>query len=96
MHEVECAAGSPRRRIAGRPRLGVNSSHHQAVAEIAQVLRATAVTKDGIVESMELAQDARGLLRYLLAVQFHPERLFGCHAEQLELFQSFIRACQFK
>ena len=45
---------------------------------------------------MELAQDARGLLPYLLAVQFHPERLFRRHAEHLELFQSFIRACQFK
>jgi putative glutamine amidotransferase len=93
VHEVECAEDSLMRRISGRSRLGVNSSHHQAVKEIAQALRATAVSNDGIVESVELAHDARGLLPYLLAVQFHPERLFRQHAEHLELFKSFIRAC---
>ena len=96
VQEVDCVAGSLLHRIAGKSQLGVNSSHHQAVAEIAQVLRATAVTKDGIVESMELSQDARELLPYLLAVQFHPERLFWRHAEHLELFRSFIRACRSK
>ena len=96
VHEIECAAGTLIGKIAGKNRLGVNSSHHQAVAEIAQVLRPTAVTKDGIVESMELAQDARELLPYLLAVQFHPERLFRRHAEHLELFRSFVRACRSK
>lgn len=93
VHEVECTEGSLLRRIAGRPRLGVNSSHHQAVEKIAQALRGTAVSNDGIVESVELAHDARGLLPYLLAVQFHPERLFRQHAEHLELFKSFVRAC---
>jgi putative glutamine amidotransferase len=93
VHEVDCAEGSWLRRIAGRARLGVNSSHHQAVKEIAQALRVTAVSNDGIVESVELAHDARGLLPYLLAVQFHPERLFRQHAEHLKLFQSFVRAC---
>jgi putative glutamine amidotransferase len=93
VHEVECADGSLMRRIAGQARLGVNSSHHQAVEKIAQALRVTAVSNDGIVESMELTHDARGLLPYLLAVQFHPERLFRRHAGHLELFKSFVRAC---
>ena len=96
VHEIECVPGSLLHKIAGKTRLGVNSSHHQAVAEIPQVLRATAVTRDGIVESMELSQDARELLPYLLAVQFHPERLFRRHAGHLELFRSFIRACRSK
>jgi putative glutamine amidotransferase len=96
VQEVRCAEGSLVRKIAGKTRLGVNSSHHQAVGEIPQVFRPTAVTKDGIVESMELSQDARELLPYLLAVQFHPERLFRRHAEHLELFRSFVRACRSK
>jgi putative glutamine amidotransferase len=94
VHEIQCAPGSLMHKLSGKGRLGVNSSHHQAAGEIAQVLSATAVTKDGIVESMELAQDARELLPYLLAVQFHPERLFRRQAEHLELFRSFIRACR--
>jgi putative glutamine amidotransferase len=93
VHEIECADGSLLRRIAGKKKLGVNSSHHQAVERIAKDLRVIAVTKDGIVEGMELAHEARGLLPYLLAVQFHPERLFRQHAEHLMLFKSFIQAC---
>jgi|SRR6185436_16279151 putative glutamine amidotransferase len=93
VHEIECAEGSLLHRIAGKRKLGVNSSHHQAVERIAKDLRVTAVTKDGIVEGMELAHEARGLLPYLLAVQFHPERLFRQHAEHLMLFKIFVRAC---
>jgi len=93
VHQVECAAGSLMERVAGKTRLGVNSTHHQAVARIAKPLRPTAVSGDGIVESLELALDARGLLPYLLAVQFHPERLFTRHAEHLEVFRTFVQAC---
>jgi putative glutamine amidotransferase len=94
VHEVVCEAGSLMARIAGKEQLGVNSSHHQAVDRVAQSLRPTGVSRDGVVESLELAASANGLLPYLLAVQFHPERLFGRHAEHLELFKTFIRACR--
>ena len=94
VHEVACEPGSLMAAIAGKGRLGVNSSHHQAVARLAKPLRATAVSKDGVVEGMELAPDASGMLPYLLAVQFHPERLFARHGEHLELFKTFVRACR--
>ena len=94
VHTVECAPGSMMARIAGRSRLGVNSSHHQAVARLAKPLQATAVTRDGIIESMELARPAEGLLPFLLSVQFHPERLFARHMEHLELFRMFVSACR--
>ena len=93
VHEVKCAEGSLLAQVTGRERFGVNSSHHQAVANIAKPLRVTAVSIDGIVEGLELGPDARHLLPYLLAVQFHPERLFRRHAEHLRLFESFMRAC---
>jgi putative glutamine amidotransferase len=96
VHEVECVPGSLMARIAGGGRLGVNSSHHQAVARMAHGLRATAISSDGVVEGMELAAVAKGSLPYLLAVQFHPERLFVRHAEHLELFRTFVRACRRK
>jgi putative glutamine amidotransferase len=93
VHDVRCEAGSLMARIAGKDRLGVNSTHHQAVARMAKALRATAVSPDGIIEGLELAPDARGMVPFLLSVQFHPERLFAQHAEHLNLFKSFIRAC---
>ena len=96
VHEVVCEPGSMLAKIAGKRRMGVNSSHHQAVARLAGKLRITAASSDGVVEAMELADNATDLLPYLLAVQFHPERLFARHAEHLELFKSFVRACSSK
>lgn len=93
VHEVKLASGSILAKIAAKPRLGVNSTHHQAVAKIAKPLCVTAVSIDGVVEGLELRPAERNLLPYLLAVQFHPERLFARHAEHLELFKSFISAC---
>ena len=94
VHPVRCAAGSLLEEISGGPNLGVNSSHHQAVEKIAKALRVSAVSDDGIIEGLELAPEARGMFPWLLAVQFHPERLFRRHAAHLELFRAFIRACQ--
>lgn len=94
VHSVLCAPGSLLERISSRPKLGVNSSHHQAVEKVAKALRVSAVSDDGIIEGLELAPAARGMFPWLLAVQFHPERLFRRHAAHLELFRAFIRACQ--
>ena len=94
VHEVQVEPGSLIARISGRTVLGVNSSHHQAVARMAQPLRATAVSKDGVIEAMELAPGATGLLPYLLTVQFHPERLYRRHGEHDRLFKSFTGACR--
>lgn len=96
VHDVACEPGSLMAALAGGDRLGVNSSHHQSVDRVAKSLRVTAVSRDGVVEGMELAPAAAGRLPYLLAVQFHPERLFARHAEHLELFKTFVRACRRK
>jgi len=94
VHEVDVEAGSILAKVCGDKKLGVNSSHHQAVGNIAKPLRVTAVSIDGIVEGLELEATARHLLPYLLAVQFHPERLCALHGEHLALFKSFTAACR--
>ena len=93
VHEVEIAPGSLLARIVQRHRLAVNSSHHQAVAEVSKTLRVTAVSRDGTIEGLELASAGGQNLPFLLAVQFHPERLYGRHAEHLALFEGFVQAC---
>lgn len=94
VHEIDVEAGSILAEVGGGGRkMGVNSSHHQAVGKIAKPLRCTAVSRDGIVEGLELETTARHLLPYLLAVQFHPERLCALHVEHLSLFKSFTAAC---
>jgi putative glutamine amidotransferase len=93
VHEVALTAGSLLAKITGRRNLGVNSSHHQAVLEPAEPLRATARSRDGIIEAMELKPAAARLLPFLLAVQFHPERLAERHAAHRAIFQKFVAAC---
>jgi len=79
-HDVELAAGSRLARIFGASRIEVNSSHHQAVnpAVPGRELAITARADDGTVEAVE----ATGR-RFLLGVQWHPERLEETHRRQL-------------
>jgi putative glutamine amidotransferase len=93
VHKVALTPDSILTKIAGKRTLGVNSTHHQAVGRVAPTLRATAVSADGVVEALELKQREAGRLPFLLAVQFHPERLFDKHREFRDLFGAFIGAC---
>lgn len=92
VHDAELTGGSLLAYIVQRKTLGVNSSHHQAVGDLAEPFVVTARSSDGVVEAMELKPDAAPSLPYFLAVQFHPERLQAEHAGHKRLFQSFIRA----
>jgi putative glutamine amidotransferase len=51
----------------------VNSSHHQAVKDVAVSFRAVAFAEDGLVEAIELADTA--VHPFILGVQWHPERM---------------------
>jgi putative glutamine amidotransferase len=91
VHEVTLTADSVLAKVTGERTLGVNSTHHQSVGRVAKALRVTAKSSDGIVEAMEL-KDPK-LLPYLVAVQFHPERLVDRYKEFLQLFRSFVCSC---
>jgi putative glutamine amidotransferase len=90
VHTVSVAAGSLLANITGETALGVNSTHHQAVGRVADPLRAVAHSADGVIEALELKDP--GLLPFLLAVQFHPERMIDRSALFLPLFSRFVRA----
>jgi putative glutamine amidotransferase len=91
VHEVALTPGSLLAKITGERILSVNSTHHQAVGRVAKPLRVTGKSPDGIIEAMELKSP--GLLPYLLAVQFHPERLVDRYKEFLQIFESFVGSC---
>lgn len=93
VHDAELTGDSLIASIAGNQKLGVNSSHHQAIDKLAEPFAVTARSHDGVIEAIELKAGARRALPYFLAVQFHPERLFAAHEEHLRLFQTFVRAC---
>jgi putative glutamine amidotransferase len=91
VHDVNIEADSMLCRITGRQKLGVNSTHHQAIGQLAEPLRSVATSPDGIIEAVELKEPGR--LPFLLAVQFHPERLIDKSEAFLQLFSRFVEAC---
>ncbi len=93
VHEARLTANSLIAKITGGQRLGVNSTHHQAVGKVAQPLTVTARSEDGVVEGLELKPEANGWLPFLLSVQFHPERLADRYWEHRALFSAFTQAC---
>jgi putative glutamine amidotransferase len=93
VHEVKLTPGSLLAKITGGKRLGVNSTHHQAVARVAGPLKTSAMSADGIVEGLELQPSAAHWLPFLLSVQFHPERLVDRYREHLAIFRAFAGAC---
>ena len=58
------------------------------------MLRATAHTRDGIVEAIELNEAEAHTGPFLLGMQFHPERLWERYPEFLKPFRAFIKACR--
>jgi putative glutamine amidotransferase len=92
VHEVALTDGSLLAKICKTSVLGVNSSHHQAVLAPAGPLRATARSRDGIVEAMELEPAMARKLPFFLSVQFHPERLTQKHGQHRALFQQLVAA----
>lgn len=93
VHDVSLTPGGLLAKITGKRVLGVNSTHHQAVDRIAEILAVAGRSADGVVESMQLKPAAARLLPFLLSVQFHPERLAERHPEHRAIFAAFAKTC---
>jgi putative glutamine amidotransferase len=82
----------PNSRVAdalGATSLTVNSSHHQAIQNLAPGLLASGWTDDELIEAVETPTDAP----WLLAVQWHPEEMHADpRAPEHGLFAALVRA----
>ncbi|WP_448522635.1 gamma-glutamyl-gamma-aminobutyrate hydrolase family protein [Pseudothermotoga sp.] len=87
-HEVFIEKDSLLFSIVKMESLRVNSFHHQAVKDVAAVLRVVARAQDGVVEAVESSDEG-----FVLAVQWHPERMFRRYREHFELFKRFVEEC---
>jgi putative glutamine amidotransferase len=94
VHDAEVMPGSLLAKITKKRRLGVNSTHHQAIAKPADPFVATARSRDGLVEAMELRPELKVKMPFLLSVQFHPERLVRKGTCYRAIFRAFVQACQ--
>jgi putative glutamine amidotransferase len=88
IHGVRLVPGSRLHTIMDVNEAQVTSTHHQFVKDLAPGFRIGAVSaEDGIVEGIEHSTHP-----FLIAVQWHPERLYAGHAAHLALFCSLVNA----
>jgi putative glutamine amidotransferase len=89
-HDVQLSADSRVARAMGATKLRVNSTHHQAIRDVAPDWRAVGHARDGVVEAIE-RETSDGA--FALAVQWHPEELWQLDDVPTQrLFQSFLDA----
>jgi len=75
-------------RLTGTQTIEGKSYHHQAVGRLGDGLKITSRHEDGTVEAIESTDD-----RWLIGVQWHPERTPGSQATQ-NLMREFVNACR--
>ena len=66
---------------------GVNSYHHQAICRLAPVLHTEAVSQDGLIEGVSCPD-----MRFLLAVQWHPELIYREDPRNFAIVKAFADA----
>ncbi len=97
-HSIRIAAGSRLAAMAGGDSdkantlvAETNSSHHQAVKQVGDNLRVTAVSpQDNVVEAVELESPEH----FVVGVQWHPERTFAGSPLSRAIFRSFVQAAE--
>jgi putative glutamine amidotransferase len=89
-HEIQISPGSLLERLAGGLRPMVNSTHHQSVERVGRGLEVIARAPDGVIESV-VGTDPR---HWILGVQWHPEKSFGCDRFSQNVFEHFLARCR--
>ncbi len=88
-HVVQIKPGTVLAKLLLRPDIMVNSTHHQAIKDLAPGFRISALAPDGIIEATELTGH-----RFMLGVQWHPERLYAKNSVWLQLFAGLVKAAR--
>jgi putative glutamine amidotransferase len=89
-HGLDLVPGGLLARLAGNPRVLVNSLHHQGVDRLGQGLRVEATAPDGLVEAFTVEKAHR----FALGVQWHPEMRIDDSRLARAIFAAFGEACR--
>lgn len=85
-HSVKVLPHSPLHTLTATERITANSFHHQAVKELGDGLVPMAYSDDGIIEAFFAEGE-----QYIMAYQWHPERLLAADKHNEMLFTDFVR-----
>ena len=85
-HEITISPNSRLAQIAKSQEALVNSSHHQSIKEPGRNLRVVSCAGDGVIEAVEWNGDAK----WVMGVQWHPERMVQTDALARGLFANLV------
>lgn len=86
-HSVTIVPGTPLARWYQERTLPVNSFHHQGIKQLARRFRPMAQSDDGLIEAF---YDPAA--RFVVGLQFHPERMLEEHPGNLRVWKAFAAA----
>lgn len=87
-HIIDIVPGTRVDKIYGPGEIRVNSQHHMAVDQVAELFKVSATSPDGVVEAYESIDEDW----FCLGVQWHPEN-DTASALDMQVFQEFLEAC---
>jgi len=88
-HQIKVEPGSRMFKIMECDTIWVSSHHHQAVKDVAPGYVATARASDGVIEGIESMAH-----RFVIGVQWHPERTFHTDGPSRSIFRAFIESAK--
>lgn len=87
VHSVSLVDSSPLASILETSAIGVNSYHHQAIKQLAPLLREMARSDDGLIEAVYLPGK-----KFVWGVQWHPEFSYRTDTNSQKIFKAFVNA----
>ncbi len=91
-HDVSLAAQSRLASWTDSLTQSVNTTHHQSIDQTGRNLAVVARASDGVIEAVEGTSSGTGPKQFLVAVQWHPERIWREHPLSARLFAEVVRA----
>ncbi len=86
-HKIDVVENSYFEKLFNNKSFSVNSIHHQAINECPNNVEVIAYCDD-IVEAIKVKDK-----KFIVGVQYHPERIYNTHEESKILFDEFIKHC---
>lgn len=90
VHKVKINKDSKLYSIIGEEEIEVNSNHNYHIDNLHNFI-ITSYAPDGIIESIELPNK-----KFVIGVQWHPEKMFEYDKYQDKLINAFVEACYLK
>jgi len=90
-HPITVVPGSPLNEWYAEPALRVNSYHHQGIRRLASRFTPMAFAEDGLIEAY---YDPKA--RFVVGLQFHPERMLPEYPGNLRVWKAFASAVHSK